>query len=166
MIVHRLALLTIPFALMMAQDKQPAASGQKTSPKAKTTTAAHSAGPVTIPPDAELVAPRVYRHKDADGKVWLYRQTPMGVSRMPDTSGEAEQPGQPARPGTPAASQANMKPAQINASDLGDSVRFEQATPMGKRVWVTKKDELSPKEKAVLEQLKNDAKNDAKQPEK
>lgn len=128
------ALLLVPAALLAAEDKKPAA-------------AAKPSGPVTIPADAELVGPRTYRAKDASGKVWLYRQTPFGVSRV-----EESVLGAPAPAGLPktAAPEVN-RPAEITATDLGDSVRFEQATPMGKRAWTTKKSELSQKEKAVLE---------------
>ena len=130
-------LLIVPLALLAADEKK-AAPAPKHAP------------PVTIPADAELVGPRVYRAKDADGKVWLYRQTPFGVTRVLESSAGAGSP-----VGAPSAASAEApKAAEIKAVDLGDSVRFEQATPMGKRVWTTRKSELSPKEKAVLEQLR------------
>lgn len=129
--MYRFALFLIPLALLAADDKKPA-------PEAK------HPGPITIPADAELVGPRVYRAKDADGKVWLYRQTPFGVSRM------EEKPTAAAPAGAPAPSAPDTHAPEIKATDLGDSVRFEQPTPMGKRVWTTKKSELSEKEKAVL----------------
>jgi hypothetical protein len=42
----------------------------------------------------------------------------------------------------------------VTATEVGDSIRFEQATPAGKHVWTTKKNELTPKEQALIEQTK------------
>ena len=40
------------------------------------------------------------------------------------------------------------------AVEQGDSIRFEQATPFGKRTWVRKKTELSETEQRIWDQSK------------
>ncbi len=42
-------------------------------------------GRLTLPPDAERVDSLTHRHTDEDGKTWIYRQTPFGLVRYPDS---------------------------------------------------------------------------------
>lgn len=90
----------------------------------------------TVPAGATQVGPNLYRYTDPQGKTWMYRKTPFGVSKWEDQPVE-----QPPVPETP---------ASITAKDLGDSVQFERATPFGPERWVRKKSELSDLEKAAL----------------
>lgn len=130
--------------MLCAADKAPAKPVSKTKPTAK---AAQPAQPkpavqaAAIPAGAVEVEPYVYRHTDKDGKVWLYRKTPFGVSRM---SEEAQQEVSRAN----AAAAANL--AKVRATDKGETVRFERSTAMGQQSWEKKKSELNAQEKAWL----------------
>lgn len=103
----------------------------------KTAAAKKQAEPVhTIPEGAKLVEPNLYRFTDSEGKTWMYRQTPFGISRWEDTPNLAPHPA----------------PASVPTSvtDLGDSFRFERKTAFGTSQWVRKKTELSDEEKALV----------------
>lgn len=120
-----IVLLAIPAALFAAgDDKKPA-------PKPK------AVKRLTLPPDAEEIAPYTYRHTDAEGKTWIYRRTPFGLSRLEEEEHEASKP----KPS------ANVPPNGLLAYDEGDQVRFERLSPFGNRSWVRKKTELSVEEK-------------------
>ncbi len=87
-----------------------------------------------IPTGAVQVEPFLYRYTDAQGKTWMYRKTPFGVSKWEDKP--APEPVAEADP--------------VTATDLGDSVRFERKTPFGTTHWVRKKTELTADEQARL----------------
>ncbi|HLJ47768.1 MAG TPA: hypothetical protein VKU01_17250 [Bryobacteraceae bacterium] len=89
-----------------------------------------------LPEGAKLTAPHTYSYTDAQGKKWIYRQTPFGLSKY---SADDVQP---------AAETTDKNPPV--ATDLGDSVRFERKTPFGSNVWTKKKTELTPDEKALV----------------
>ena len=92
----------------------------------------------TVPPGAQEVGSNLYRYTDPQGKVWLYRKTPFGVSKWEEKAGEqAPQAEPPGSPGT------TMK-------DLGDSVEFQRATPFGLQKWTRKKSEMTDDEKAAF----------------
>ena len=57
--MKKLALLMIPFALLMADDQK-------------------------IPAGAKKVEPYLYRYTDAQGKKWFYRESPFGVVKWED----------------------------------------------------------------------------------
>jgi hypothetical protein len=91
----------------------------------------------SVPEGAKEVGPNLYRYTDAQGKNWLLRKTPFGVSKWEEKPGEqlaAESP----------------SPVAATAKDLGDSVEFQRMTPFGPQKWVRKKSELSDEEKATL----------------
>jgi len=94
---------------------------------------------IVVPPDAVEVSPGLYRATAADGKVWMYRRSPFGVSRWPASS-------------DPAYNKQESAPERIVAVEQGDSIRFERTTPFGKRSWVRKKTDLTADEKAAWEQ--------------
>lgn len=97
----------------------------------------------SIPKDAVETMPGVYSWTDKDGKAWMYRRTPFGVSRWP-----AE----------PMYTKQDAADEQTTAKAEGDSIRFERSTPFGKRTWVRKKSEMNDTEKAIWEnQQKNSA---------
>lgn len=136
---------------MLAADKAPADKTTKRTASPAAATPAPKSGSISIPADAVEIGPQVYRYKDADGKSWIYRKTPFGISKMEEMT-----TGQPAPPlmSTPAPPPGESK-IKVTAVDKGDSVRFEQQTPMGPRVWERKKSELTAQESAWLERSKN-----------
>ncbi len=95
----------------------------------------------TIPADAKLVEPNLYRYTDSNGKTWNYKQTPFGVSRWEETSG--------ATPAAAPAAAPQAKNDPVVVTDLGDSYRFERKTPFGHSSWTRKKTELSDEEKGL-----------------
>lgn len=156
--MRRFVLFMIPLSLMIASDKAP--SGKETKKPAPAAAAGLAkTGSISIPPEAVEIGPQVYRYKDADGKSWIYRKTPFGISKMEEiTVGEAPAP----LMSTPAGDSR----IKVRAIDKGDSVRFEQQTPMGPRVWERKKSELTPQENAWLERSKTGSAPDSTKPEK
>jgi len=90
--------------------------------------------PLAIPAGAVAVASNLYRHTDAQGKTWIYRRTPFGITRV-----EAQSAG-PVRPEVW---------ANTRAWDDGDAVRFERTGPFGVYRWRTRKSELDAAEQAV-----------------
>ena len=118
----------------------------KTSPPpaAKQTRKAPAA--LTVPKDAVETTPGFYRWTDKDGKVWTYRPTPFGVKRWLADSDSARS----------VADKRHSADGRATAVEEGDSIRFEQATPFGKRTWVRKKTELNETEQRIWElQQKN-----------
>ena len=94
---------------------------------------AGATAPLAIPAGAVAVESNLYRHTDAQGKTWIYRQTPFGVTRA-----EAQSVG-PVRP----EAWDNTK-----AFDDGDAIRFERPGPFGVYRWRTKKSEMDAAERA------------------
>ena len=128
-------------------EKKPAPkTAPKTAPKAV-------ADPVkvTIPADAVQGADGVYHYTDPQGKKWIYAKTPFGISH-------AEDPGDRAA-GKSSASRA----AGIQATEDGDTVRFERPGPFGVYKWEKKKSELDETEKAALENSQASNKTVSKQ---
>jgi len=99
-----------------------------------------------IPRGAVPVGEGVHEFTDAQGKVWVYRQTPFGLSKyLRDSAPSAGGTGQ-----TPfGLSQAAAGNAR--ATEEGDSIRFERELPFGKQVWTRKKGELTDLERAIWE---------------
>ena len=91
--------------------------------------------PPTVPAGATELEPNLYRYTDAQGKTWLYRKTPFGVSKWEDT---------------PAPQPVVKEEAPVTVTDLGDRFQFERKTPFGASKWVRKKDELTSEEKALV----------------
>ncbi len=95
--------------------------------------AAGGAAPFALPAGAVAVESNLYRHTDAQGKTWIYRRTPFGITRA-----EAQ-------------SVAPVRPEawdNTKAWDDGDAVRFERPGPFGVYRWRTKKSELDAAERA------------------
>jgi len=106
----------------------------------------------TVPKGAQPVGPNLFRYTDAQGKTWMYRQTPFGVSKWEEKPGEEQN------------AEAAPKPLPATATDLGDKVQFERDTPFGHQKWIVNKSDLTPDEKATLDAQKQTAgavKNDA-----
>jgi len=119
-----------------------AAADQKSDkkPAAKAPTA--KAAVITIPTDAVEVAPYTFRSADAQGKVWIYRQTPFGVSRTEDKPLSADD----------AKKTQESKDQMIqttSAAEEGDSIHFVRNSPFGRTEWQKKKTDLNEIEQAV-----------------
>jgi len=91
---------------------------------------------LAVPADAVQISPGLYRWQDKDGKSWMYRRSPFGVSRWEEGSADAKQK---------SAIETTM------AVEQGESIRFERDSPFGKHVWVRKKTELDETEQKIWE---------------
>jgi hypothetical protein len=89
----------------------------------------------TIPKDAAPLPDGSFRYVDKDGKKWIYRNTPFGVSKAEE------------RPVAPVVQSPADDPAK--SEDLGDSVRFNRPTPFGPKIWTRKKTEMDSYEKSI-----------------
>ncbi len=108
--------------------------------KKDTTSRPRKGQTLTLPADAKEVEPGTWRHTDKEGKVWIYRRTPFGLARYPETKAEADD------------GKKNQNTSTlIRAYDQGDKVRFERHTPFGKQVWTRQKTELTEEETKALE---------------
>jgi hypothetical protein len=117
---------------LSAQDPQAKPPVKKPAPKVT-----DASKPLPIPAQAVLGADGDYHYADPQGKKWIYRKTPFGVTRMEDTPQLAS--------AKPAAAGAGIK-----ATEDGDKVRFERQGPFGLWKWEKKKSELDESEKAAL----------------
>ncbi|HEX4232291.1 MAG TPA: hypothetical protein VHZ07_26730 [Bryobacteraceae bacterium] len=94
-----------------------------------------------IPANAVRIDASHFRAKDDKGVTWNYTKTPFGVVKYR----AADEPKSASTPEASALGVPNWK-----VKDLGDSVRFEKATPFGPSVWTKKKSDLDAEEKLAL----------------
>ena len=147
--MYKFVLFVVPVALFAASGSDKSTAAQ---PPQKAAQSAAKSGSTSIPPDAVEIGPQAYRYKDADGKVWIYRRTPFGISKVEERAVDQATPAKPQ--------------AKVLAFDKGDSVRFEQQTPMGPRVWERKKSELTAQEKVWLDETRTAGATESAKPEK
>ena len=102
----------------------------------------------TVPAGAQEVGSNLYRFTDPQGKVWMYRKTPFGVSKWEEKPGE--QNPQAESPASPGATTGGATSSGTTMTDLGDSVQFQRATPFGLQKWTRKKSEMTDDEKAAF----------------
>lgn len=133
----------IAAGLVLAIDAQSTSTDNTTRSKPKKVNKAPD--PVTIPKDATPLPDGSYRYVDKDGKKWIYRATPFGVSKAEE------------RPAPPV---PKVEDDPTKSEDLGDSVRFTRPTPFGPKVWTTRKSQLDAFEKTIFDR-DNDKKNNA-----
>jgi hypothetical protein len=107
--------------------------------------------PMAIPAEAVQGDDTDYHYTDPQGKKWIYRKTPFGVTRLEDT------------PERDAAKAAAANGAGIKATEVGDIVRFERLGPFGLWKWEKKKSQLDETEKAALENSQANRKTVSKQ---
>jgi hypothetical protein len=137
-----ITLTWIAAASLLAQDKdtKPAKDADKKSSqdaaKSDAAKAAAAADPVAsvIPKGATEVEPNLFRYTDPQGKTWLYRRFPFGVSKWEDK---------------PAAQVAAEEPTAGVIRDLGDKVEFQRLTPFGMSKWISKKTDFNDDEKEL-----------------
>lgn len=99
--------------------------------------AAQAAGgkvPLAIPAGAVTIESNLYSHTDAQGKTWIYRRTPFGITRAEARS---------------TAPVSHDELTNTKAWDDGDAIRFERPGPFGVYRWRTKKSALDAAERAV-----------------
>ena len=125
---------------MMASALLVAGEDKAQSHKAAAKTTATVDRPAGVPADAQEIQPYLYRYTDAQGKKWLYRQTPFGLSKWEDKPVDA----------AAAAARAAENSVPVTVVDLGDSYRFEKETPFGLTHWVRRKAELTEAESALV----------------
>jgi hypothetical protein len=93
--------------------------------------------PRGVPASAVRTGPAEWRYTEAQGKTWIYRQTPFGITKAEETPAEK-----------PAA--AVKVPTKV--VEQGDQLRFERPTPFGIQSWVRKKSELTEEEQRIWEE--------------
>ena len=140
------------FAIFVSALALSAADSQTdtTAPKKAATNKVQVAQPLTIPEGAVPGSDGDYHFTDAEGKKWLYRKTPFGISRREDAPA--------VNTSMPAAGSVGMK-----ATEDGDMVHFEKQGPFGIWKWEKKKSELDDAEKAALQQAQAGSKATSKQ---
>jgi hypothetical protein len=136
---------TAPQAQKKSTPATPKAAA-KTAPKA-----VDASKPMAIPSEAVLGEDGDYHYTDPQGKKWIYRKTPFGVTRLEDSPERA------------AAKAAAASGAGIKATEDGDIVRFERLGPFGVWKWEKKKSELDETEKAALQNSQASSKTASKQ---
>ncbi len=130
----------------------------KTTKSAKTTqttapapaSKATSSVAFSVPKDAQPVGRGLYRAVDASGVAWIYRMTPLGITKTPESAMQAES-GPPSTLGIVRSTTEAPPPPDVTATPNGDEIRFEKRGPFGLTVWTKKRtDELNPVEKKAL----------------
>jgi len=96
-----------------------------------------------LPKGAVAISPGTYTYTDAQGKKWIFRQTPFGLAKFEDRE----------RPASDDAAE-QKRIAQTQAYDEGDTVRFERPGPFGMYRWKQKKTNLNPMEQAVWDRTR------------
>ena len=102
---------------------------------------------MTLPAGAKQVEPGTYTFTDAQGKKWIYRQTPFGLARAEDK---------------PVKIVPAPKDVVITATEAGDVIRFEKPGPFGPYRWEKKKSDLKDDERAAWERSRDSQSNAAK----
>ncbi len=119
---------------------------KKTTGTTTTTTTATGVPTRQSPPNVVIPKGAVegddgnFRFTDAQGKKWIYRNTPFGVAKSEDKGS-----------GVPVAPQQDTL---TTATDAGDSVNFEKPSPFGTVKWTKKKTELDANEQSVWNRQK------------
>lgn len=140
-------LMLLAVAAWAAAEKRPAAKAAKPKP-------APTAVAVTIPKDAVQVDANTYTATDAQGKKWIYRRTPFGISKAEERAPSAEE-----------IAQAEKVIAATKAVERGDEIEFTRPGPFGVYRWQKKKSALNDMEKTVWERESRNAGKAVPKPE-
>ncbi len=122
---------------MTAQQKAPAPAPKPVVKKA-------TPRPAVVPKDAVPAGERRWRWKDPQGKMWIFSQTPFGVTKREEGAVDEK------RAHTP----ESNKLAVSEIVDQGDSLHFISKTPFTENQWTRKKTELTAAEKEAWESWK------------
>ncbi|MBY0505139.1 MAG: hypothetical protein K2X03_14600 [Bryobacteraceae bacterium] len=113
-----------------ATAKKPAAA-----PAVKRAPVAPVVAPLTLPATAVANGPNQWTHTDAQGKEWIYRQGPFGLTRAPKQAPVTE----------------SRMHEGITVTEQGNTVRFSRQGPFGVTEWTKKMDEVNDVERAAIE---------------
>ncbi|HXB71521.1 MAG TPA: hypothetical protein VNY05_25015 [Candidatus Acidoferrales bacterium] len=100
-----------------------------------------------VPKGAVETEPGTFRYTDAQGKKWIYRQTPFGVARLQDVPVKRDAVPQAGPDNKPAP--APDLSAGTKATASGDTIRFERPGPFGVYRWEKNKADLDEMEQAA-----------------
>ncbi len=124
------------FALLLAPVVLFAADGAKNGQKKPAPPKAAMATKLAVPQGAVAQKDGTWRFTDSNGQRWIYRDSPFGITRVPDTGKE-----EPVQEQT-----AGMK-----ASEVDGQIHFERPGPFGPVRWVRTKDQMNEAERKVWE---------------
>jgi hypothetical protein len=100
--------------------------------------AVKKADTVTLPPGAKATGDGAWEHTDGQGKQWVYKQMPFGLTRM--AKGEADE----------RSAAALSLPPGMTVVEKNGGYEFSRATPFGGVTYMKKADELSETERALV----------------
>ena len=132
-------MLHMGILLMMAAADlgQASATAKKVAPKAPVVAAKTTAiAPLTLPTAAVPSGPNQWTHTDAQGKEWIYRQGPFGLTRAPKHAAVV--------------SESRLHEG-ISVVEQGDLVHFSRQGPFGLTQWTKKLDEVNEVERTAME---------------
>ncbi len=139
-------MLQVSFLLMMTVAEAAQARPVAKKPVAKPAAAAPATkaaapkrpviAPLTLPANVVSTGPNQWAHTDAQGKEWIYRQGPFGLTRAPKHPTEVT---------------ASRLHEGISVVEEGDQVRFSRQGPFGLTQWTKKRDEVNEVERAAME---------------
>lgn len=102
----------------------------------KNTAAGKSVAPLKLPAGAVESGPNQWTHTDAQGKEWIYRQGPFGLTRAPKAA--------------MAINESRLHEG-ISVVENGDQVQFSRQGPFGVTSWTKKLDEVNEVERTAIE---------------
>ena len=158
MTITRFSILLALSAVALAAQTNPPASTASPALKPKTKAVkARPVAPLTIPAGAVKSPDGDYHYKDAQGKAWIYRQTPFGVTRAVDSLRTTAPTGPIQTPfgisktaaAPPPAAPAGDPTDHITATAQGDTIHFQKPTPFGITHWEKNKNDLTAEEQKV-----------------
>ena len=132
-------MLHMGILLMMAAADlgQASAAAKKVTPKVPAVAAKTTAiAPLTLPTAAAPSGPNQWTHTDAQGKEWIYRQGPFGLTRAPKHAAVV--------------SESRLHEG-ISVVEQGDLVHFSRQGPFGLTQWTKKLDEVNEVERTAME---------------
>ena len=124
--------------MMAAADLgQASATAKKVTPRAPAVAAKKAViAPLTLPTAAVPSGPNQWTHTDAEGKEWIYRQGPFGLTRAPKQAAVV--------------SESRLHEG-ISVVEQGDRVQFSRQGPFGLTQWTKKLNEVNEVERTAME---------------
>ncbi len=136
-------MLHMGILLMMAAADlgQASATAQKVTPKASPAASVVASkktavAPLTLPTAAVPSGPNQWTHTDGQGKEWIYRQGPFGLTRAPKHAAVVTE---------------SRLHEGISVVEQGDQVHFSRQGPFGLTQWTKKLDEVNQVERTAIE---------------